>query len=356
MYKQSMYEKATVADFAIVGGVLLIVFSLFWEFVLVLEDMSFYRYFGAGVLLLVLGFVLDRLGERKKRKVDLEKLKPKVSSYIDEAMALMTKGGKALEAEKYAKALSIYQAARGSLELAEEVVRKLKDSSRLESILKSLTEVRRGVAHAKAGLAYNLSKKAQKYYSSLKFEKAKELYEKALSLLRESEENFEVDIEIEKVEENLRNCSMQIGEKEMDFLLDEVETREHVYKEYLKRGLLFDAREMLNEMEVKLQRATEIAEAFNFAQALETLNRTLDRIRQGKSRVEAEILEKLRVKKPAAGGIEQLLDKIDPNYIGNLMPKLRGLKPHRKRKDKMLATKRHASKNNAPSMLAKFSL
>jgi len=312
MYKKSMYEKATAADFSIVGGVLLIVFSLFWKFFLFLEDMNFYLYFGAGVGLLALGFILDKIRERKKRRVDLEKLRPKVSSYIEEATELMTKGGKALEAEKYGKALSIYQAAKGSLELAEEVVRALKDSARLESVIKLLTEARRGVAHAKAGLAYELTKKAEKYYSSLKFEKAKEQYEKALALLRESEESLELDTEIAKVEENLRSCKKRIGEIEMNSLLKEVEERERIYKDYLGRDLLFDAREMLNEMEVKLQQASEIAETFSFTQAMETLNQTLGRVRLGKSRVEAAILEKLRVKKPSTGEITQFLDKIDP--------------------------------------------
>ena len=304
-----MYEKATPADVSIVAGVIIILLSLlifpWW-------GTDFFLYTGAGVGLLALGFILDRVHENRRRRLDIERLRDKVPGFIEESEGLLIKGEKALESEKYNRALNIFLSAAGTLEMAEKVLRETGESHRLKIVLRDLSEARKGVSHARAGIALVHTGKAKALYESGKYEKALEEYEEALNYLREASEVVNFDSEIRKLEENILKCRKRIGEGEMNALIEEDEKMEELFREYQKRGLLFDAREVLNEMEARIQRASDIADRFEFNGAMKEINLALNRVREGKSGIESAILERLKSRKPHTEGITELADKIDP--------------------------------------------
>ncbi len=304
-----MYEKATLADLAIVSGILLIVVS----FILApFQSTDFFLIVGSGVALVAAGFLLDRIYEKRKSMVDLETMEPKLSTYVEDAERLMVSGGKALESGKSKKALNIYLSAHTTLELAEQVARKINDSHHLEVIIRDLTQVRSGMGKAKVGIAADMSDQAEKLYSTGKYEKALESCTESKTILTEASEFLNVDNEVRKLEENILNCRKRIGENEMEPLMKEVKEREGYFKEYFEKGLLFDAREMLNIMEVKVQKASEIAEEFQFTTAMEDINQALQRVREGKNQVEKAILERLKTRDSNNKGITTIIDKVDP--------------------------------------------
>jgi len=304
-----MYEKATLADLAIVSGILLILISFFLA---PFRSTNLFIYVGTGVALVAAGFVLDRVYEKRKRTVDLEVLGPKLLTYIEDAERLMASGAKALDEGRSKKAFNIYLSVKSTLELAEHVARKLNDTHHVDVILRDLTEARKGIGQAKVGIASDMSDRANELYARGKFGKALEALRESDVILTEADEYLDVDAEVRKVKENMLSCRKRIGEKELKTLMDEVSEREGYYKEYFEKGLLFDAREMLNIMEVKVQKASEIAEEFEFTAVMEEVNHALIRVREGKNMVEKAILERLKSREPGRKGITTIIDKVDP--------------------------------------------
>lgn len=305
-----MYEKATLADLAIVSGILLAIFS----FILApFRSMDFFLIVGAGVGLVAGGFVLDRIYEKRKSMVDLERMRPKLSTYIEDAERLMVSGGKALEAGKSKKAMNIYLSSLTTLELAEQVARDMEDSHRTDVIVRDLTQVRSGMGKAKVGIAADLSERAEQLYSAGKYERALELCEESRTLLTDASRFLDVGGEMRKNDENMLNCRKRIGELEMNARIKEVNEREGYFREYFEKGLLFDAREMLNIMEVRVQNASEIAEEFDFRTAMVEINHALVRVREGKNQVERAILERLKSRDTESRGITSIIDKVDPS-------------------------------------------
>ncbi len=308
-----MYEKASKADFAITFGLLATIVGLLsWLMDSFEGSTRSYGLMALGVVLLALGFGLDRLEVKEKRQVNLEKLRPKLRSYLDEAMGLMAKGKKAGEAGKFKKSLNLYLSAKGSLELAETVAREFKDGEKLDELTRALTAAREGVASANYGMAFQMSERAKELYEGGKYQKAKEGYQKALELLGEANETLDLDQEEEKAKKSLQSCEKRLAGEDLDGILKEVDEREKLFDDYFSRDFLFEAREMLNEMEVAVQKGTELAEKFDFAQAMEGLNQALERIRTGKARVENTILQKLKLRTGEDQGITPLVDRIDP--------------------------------------------
>jgi hypothetical protein len=77
MELSSMYEKATLADLAIVTGILLALCS----FILApFRSMDFFLIIGVGIGLVAVGFILDRIYERRRAMVDLERMRPKLAA------------------------------------------------------------------------------------------------------------------------------------------------------------------------------------------------------------------------------------------------------------------------------------
>lgn len=307
-----MYEKATLADLAIVTGILLAVVAAISFGLDQIAKTDLYIFIGAGIGLLIAGFVLDKISEKRKKMVDIESMRPKLSAYIEDAERLMQSGAKALDAGKTQKALNIYLSAHSTLELAEQVAREADDSHRLEMILKDLTVARTGIGKAKVGKASDMSATAEQLYLQGKYDRALDICKESQEILVETSDFLNVDNEIRNIEENILNCRKRIGEKEMNALTLEVIERKGYYQEYFEKGLLFDAREMLNIMEVKIQRASTIAEEFGFATTMREINRELIYIREGKTQVEKAILERLKSRDVSKKGITTLVDMIDP--------------------------------------------
>jgi len=306
-----MYEKATLADLAIVAGILLIGAGL-TTILASWGSVDFFIIIGAGIGLVVAGFILDRIYETRKRQVDLEAMQPKLITYIEDSERLIQSGGKALGKQKSKKSLDIYLAAMSTLEMAEQVARQGNDQDKLELIQRDLTETRTGIGRSKVAIAADMSDSAEQLYLRGKYAKALEICTEARELLQGTSGFLNVDTEISKIDDNILNCRKRIGELEMESVMKEVKEREAYFKEYFNKGLLFDARDMLNIMEVKVQRASGIAEEFGFATAMGDINRNLIMVREGKTKVEKAILNRLRSRDTKGPEITTIVDKIDP--------------------------------------------
>jgi hypothetical protein len=310
MELSSMYEKATLADLAIVTGILLALCS----FILApFRSMDFFLIIGVGIGLVAVGFILDRIYERRRAMVDLERMRPKLAAYVEDAERLMVSGGKALEAGKSKKALNIYLSAHTTLELAEQVAEDMQDVHRKDVIARDLTQVRSGMGQAKVGMAADISNRAEQLYRNGKYRKALDLCEESSTLLADASRFLDVSGEVRKNEESMLNCRKRLGELEMNALMKEVSERDGYFREYFDKGLLFDAREMLNIMEVKVQKASGIAEEFDFSTAMGEINHSLVTVREGKNTVEKAILERLKTRDAGGKGITAIIDKVDPS-------------------------------------------
>lgn len=109
-----MYEKATLADVSIVTGVTVLILSLL---VFPWWGTEFFLCTGGGIGFLALGFILDRIYENRRRRVDVQKLSSKVPRFIEESEELLIKGEKALGSEKFNRALNIFLTAVSTFEM-----------------------------------------------------------------------------------------------------------------------------------------------------------------------------------------------------------------------------------------------
>jgi len=304
-----MYEKATMADLSIVVGVMVVFYCLltqtWWTLV-------FYSYLLIGIFFIGVGFGLDRIREKRKREVDIDRMAPRLPRYLEDAQILLTKGAKALSTNHYSRALDIYTSAVNTLTLAEEIAKKTRDSANLEQVTAYLTEARTGIAGAHSGIATTLTNEGSLLYTDKRYEKALEKFTEALDRLTRANETEDMSTEIKKVNGNIHWCKQRLAEKTIAEIEDEVESLLPFYDEYLKRVLLIDARELLNDLEVKLLRAHDIAQEYEFLTAMEDIDLALERIRGQKDVVGRRILENLKATRSDVGGISEISDRIDP--------------------------------------------